>query len=123
METPALLYEYKYEIEYKKGVLNTNADALSRVGEVMVEKIVVDKTTGLSGSEDDKPSVRTIRKTERKVNLVETEKHFKLPDSVLPKDIIDAQKEDVYTKRIIENTKRIIVLTSYMRAFYTLREI
>ena len=36
---------------------------------------------------------------------METEKHFKLPDSVLPKDIIDAQKEDVYTKRIIENIK------------------
>ena len=29
------LSEYKYEIEFKKGVLNTNADALSRVGEVM----------------------------------------------------------------------------------------
>ena len=32
------LSEYKFEIEYKKGVLNTNADALSRVGEVMEEK-------------------------------------------------------------------------------------
>jgi hypothetical protein len=79
------LSEYKYEIEYKKGVLNTNADALSRVGEVMEEKIVVDKTTGVSGPQDEeKVSVKAIHKTERKVNLVETEKNLKLLDSVLP---------------------------------------
>jgi hypothetical protein len=61
------LSEYKYEIKYKKGVLNTNADALSRVGEVMEEKIVVDKTTALSGSKDKtKVGVKTIKTTERK---------------------------------------------------------
>jgi hypothetical protein len=32
------LEEYDYEILYKKGALNTNADALSRINEVRVEK-------------------------------------------------------------------------------------
>lgn len=32
------LAEYNYEVVYKTGVNNTNADALSRIGEVMVMK-------------------------------------------------------------------------------------
>ena len=51
----------------------------------MEEKIVVDKITPLSGSENKtKVSVKTIQKTKRKVNLVEREKNLKLLESVLP---------------------------------------
>jgi hypothetical protein len=32
------LEEYDYEISYKKGALNTNDDALSRINEVRIEK-------------------------------------------------------------------------------------
>jgi hypothetical protein len=100
------LSEYKYEIEYKKGVLNTNADALSRVGEVQEERKVVDKITPLDESErETKISEKASQKEDRKVNVVETRKNFKLFDKVLAKDIMEAQNEDNYTKGIMENIK------------------
>ena len=105
------LSEYKYEIEYKKGVLNTNADALSRVGEELEAKILVDKIrVKKEGVRKDKNNetpifAKKIPIKERKVNFIRTEFESKLLSRVLPKDIIEAQKMDDFSRKIIEKLR------------------
>ena len=154
------LSEYDFEIEYKKGVLNTNADALSRVGEQQVESetILMVKSVMSIENSDPKVSGSIITRSRSKgrgespvkenllkvlyekpdllkVNILEKDlmkvtPPNKLPslsvepsggsslksgrmklvvdkllDKVLPKEMIKAQREDGYTRKIIEDLK------------------
>jgi hypothetical protein len=72
------LAEYNYVIKYKKGIKNTNADALSRMYDTDVEKTIQTK----------------------EINAVETRSFTKFKESM-----ISSQNEDAKLKTIIEGLK------------------
>ena len=91
------LSEYTYEIMYKKGVLNTNADALSRVNEV--DKPVKEKTT-VKKPIIKEPSVGILDLTKpiptKNVINMATE-----VDSEFKEELVRAQENDDDLKRLL----------------------
>jgi hypothetical protein len=78
------LAEYDKEIRYKKGILNTNADALSRIGEKIETEVKNESKSKICKENNGKDIDKKV------ISIVNTYNF----DEILPKDIIREQNED-----------------------------
>ena len=89
------LAEYDKEIRYKKGILNTNADALSRIGEKIETEVKNESKSKICKENNGKDIDKKV------INIVNTNNF----DEILPNDIIREQNEDEYTKALMTKVR------------------